>query len=213
MANALATPDAVTVGVSPTLVGLLRGAVYAAVVAVVAGVQTLTEADLGGYAWALPFLALAARAAEGRLDKALGAKAQATTVGGVPAGLDPTVGHGGDASVELEPLGIGDALAATPVDDEPAPAPPSGPPPLNVFLTVTPLTARTELRDAIRAAAPRLGDATVAAVADRLVDLLGDRDAAVDITRRSGAVVPMFGSGGAGGAVYGGSGGAVTPSP
>lgn len=82
------TPAPVAVaGVSPTIVGLLRGLVYALVIAlgsaVVAFTGGLSADDLGEYAWALPVFLAAARALEGYIDKVRGQAPQ------VPAGSKP----------------------------------------------------------------------------------------------------------------------------
>lgn len=74
-------------GLSPTLVGALRGLVYAVLIAALAAVVAfaggLAADDLGQYAWALPFLGLAARSLEGFVDKLRGQAPQ------LPGGSKP----------------------------------------------------------------------------------------------------------------------------
>lgn len=76
-----------TAGVSPTIVGLLRGLLYAALAAVASAVIAFTgglDAEtLGRYAWAVPVLAAGARWLEGYIDKVRGQAPQ------VPTGSKP----------------------------------------------------------------------------------------------------------------------------
>lgn len=120
-------------GVSPTIVGILRGLVYAGIAAaasgLVAALGSLDAETLGHYAWIVPVALAAARGLEGYIDKVRGQAPQ------VPTGSKPA-----DPSAYVP--------AATAVL-EVAPAPAA-------------VEDRTEaLMDAVKAAMPRAQDATV----------------------------------------------------
>lgn len=84
-------PATTPAGVSPTVVGLLRGLVYAGIAAgasgLVAAVGSLDAETLGHYGWLVPVALAGARALEGYIDKRRGQAPQVAT-GSKPA--DPT---------------------------------------------------------------------------------------------------------------------------
>lgn len=160
-------------GVSPTLVGLLRGLGYAAVAgvlsALVAVIGGLEAKDLGDYAWALPLLLAVGRTVEGAIDKVRGQAPQAH-LGSRPA--DP-LGYAPAAGL-LE-------VAATPLE----PVEPNGD--LDTALAV----ARRGgiIRGAVAAALPRAAVTTVDRVANDLAIQIGvNPDLAADVPGLSAAL-------------------------
>lgn len=138
-------------GISPVLVGLLRGLVYAVLLAAGAAVVAFTDGldaeSLGSHAWALPVIAALGRTIEGWIDKQRGQAPQ--KVGG---------------SAPAEPLAYTADVALTP---PPLPEPglvTGGPAPEAV------LTGR--LTGAIRVAMPRAADTTVDRLAGELASFL-----------------------------------------
>ncbi len=77
-------PDAAPTPTKPINVAALRGLLYGALAALVAGVVALTPADLGSFGWAVPILAILARMGEAALlDR--NQPPQAGPLGGGPA--------------------------------------------------------------------------------------------------------------------------------
>lgn len=75
-------------GLSPTLVGALRGVILAAVAGALAAASTAVAGlDLGAHGWAIPIVLAVLRTLEGELDRQRGQAPQAP-LGSRPA--DPT---------------------------------------------------------------------------------------------------------------------------
>jgi hypothetical protein len=160
---------------SPVLVALLRGVVYAALTGLAAGLLAITDADLGKYAWAAPAIPLVARGIEGVVDRWRG---QALQLPGGSKPADPTA----YAPAERPPWTLpatsaASAGAMTATINAAVPEPP-----VAVVVSVTQQGETVDagaLRAAIKTAMPRASDETVARVMRHVVDELAQSMVAV----------------------------------
>lgn len=136
-------------GVSPTIVGLLRGLAYAVLAAVASAVVAFTggvdAGSLGKNAWVIPVALAGARALEGYIDKVRGQAPQA------PTGSKPADPHAyvpaATAVLEVAP-------------------PPVAPPNRSIE------DRNAAIRAAVNGAMPRAADETVSRVANAVLGAL-----------------------------------------
>lgn len=151
MTPTIGTVPAPSPGVSPTIVGLLRGLAYATLAAIASAAVAFTggvDADsLGKNAWVIPVALAGARALEGYIDKVRGQAPQVPT-GSKPA--DPEA-YVPTATAVLE----------------------VAPPPATTVPERSIEDRNADILDAVKASMPRAADATVNRVTDAVIAALG----------------------------------------